>query len=101
MASLWKDPPALQWVEFFAGKAEATRKFKEAGYHVGRLDINYMEAEVNCMNPMDLLSDAGFGFLGCMYFRTHTAKQIQTALHCSCQYFSLTTNGSKWMNLGK
>jgi hypothetical protein len=40
--------------------------FKQRGYQTGRLDINYMEAKDNCMNPMDLLSDAGFGFLGCI-----------------------------------
>ena len=53
----------LQWVEFFAGKAEATRMFKENGFQTARLDINYMTEDGNKMNPMNLLTDAGFGFL--------------------------------------
>ena len=53
----------LQWVEFFAGKAEATRMFKENGFRTARLDINYMTQDGNKMNPMNLLTDAGFVFL--------------------------------------
>lgn len=69
--SLKKDPPSLQWLEFFAGNAEATKSFQKCGYKTGRLDINYMEAQVNCMNPMDLLSDAGFAFLGLILIKAN------------------------------
>lgn len=57
----------LQWIEFFAGRAEATRMFHQHSYRTGRLDINYMRPGKSGMNPMDLLSDSGFGFLGCNY----------------------------------
>lgn len=66
--TLVKDPPAFQWLEFFAGKGEATRMFRESFYRTGRLDIDYMRAEANCQNPMDLLAEAGFVFLSCKSF---------------------------------
>ena len=31
----------LQWVEFFGGRAEATRMMWYAGYSVAKLDLNY------------------------------------------------------------
>ena len=58
-----QDPGPMQWVEFFAGKAEATKAFREAGLTSGRLDILYMQQKLTGMNPMDLLTDAGFGLL--------------------------------------
>lgn len=48
----------FQWIEFFAGKA-----FQRRGYKTARLDINYMDRATGS-NPMDLLTDAGFGLLG-------------------------------------
>ena len=60
---LRKEPAPLQWMEFFAGKAEATRMFHESHYRTAKLDIEYMQPKPNEMNPMDLLSDAGMGFL--------------------------------------
>ena len=60
---LSQEPPKLQWIEFFAGKAEATRMFKE-GFRTARLDLQYMSAKPGSMNPCDLLSDAGFAFQG-------------------------------------
>ena len=68
-----KEPKPFQWVEFFAGKAEATKMFHNHRYATGRLDINYMQPKVNGMNPMDLLSDAGFGFLGSNAFTYRAA----------------------------
>lgn len=53
----------FQWIEFFAGKAEATKAFQRRGYKTARLDINYMDLATG-NNPMDLLTDAGFGLLG-------------------------------------
>ena len=38
--------------------------FRESRFKTGRLDINYMQPKSNGFNPMDLLSDAGFGFPG-------------------------------------
>jgi len=43
----------------FAGQAEVTRMFRYASMPAARLDLNYMEAQPDRMNPMDLLSDAG------------------------------------------
>ena len=63
-AYMLEEMPKFQWVEFFAGKAEATRMFREAKYRTGRLDINYMRPRDTGFNPMDLCSDAGFGLLG-------------------------------------
>ena len=60
---LRKEPAPLQWMEFFAGKAEATRLFHESHYRTAKLDIEYMQPKPNETNPMDLLSDAGMGFL--------------------------------------
>ena len=37
--------------------------FHESKYRTAKLDIEYMTAKPNEMNPMDLLSDAGMGFL--------------------------------------
>ena len=36
---------------------------KEEGFRTAKLDIQYMNPELG-ENPMDLLSDSGFGFLG-------------------------------------
>lgn len=59
--------PGLSWVEFFAGKAEATRMFKLAGYRVAKLDIEYMREYKGYFNPMDLCSPAGMACLGLAY----------------------------------
>ncbi|CAL1168005.1 unnamed protein product [Cladocopium goreaui] len=59
-ATLWEDPPSFQWVEFFAGKAEATRMFRESHFRTGKLDITYMRPGKSGFNPMDLLTDSGF-----------------------------------------
>lgn len=53
----------LQWVEFFAGKAEATRMMRYGGLRSAKLDITYMEAEPGRQNPMDLTTDSGMAFL--------------------------------------
>lgn len=54
----------FQWVEFFAGKAEATRMFRCNGYHAAKLDEIYMRAKPTKMNPMDITTDAGMATLG-------------------------------------
>lgn len=60
-----KDPVGLQWVEFFAGRGEATRSFQCGGFRAARLDLIYMRPKnPNEMNPMDLTSDAGMAILG-------------------------------------
>ena len=59
-----RTPPSFQWVEFFAGKAEATRMFRESHFRTGKLDITYMRPGKSGFNPMDLLTDSGFAFLG-------------------------------------
>lgn len=51
-------------MEFFAGKAEATRIFRENHYRTARLDILYMKPNGKGINPMDLCTDAGFACLG-------------------------------------
>lgn len=56
----------FQWLEFFAGQAEATRSFQYGGYRTGRLDLLYMQPEnPEDMNPMDICTDAGMATLGC------------------------------------
>lgn len=65
LKNLWssEDPVPVQWMEFFAGQAEATKMFKMTGHTTARLDINYMQPMGGKMNPMDLLTDAGFARL--------------------------------------
>lgn len=51
----------LQWVEFFAGNAEATKHMKLMGYTAAKLDVTFMqgvEGKPNS-NPMDLCTDSG------------------------------------------
>lgn len=56
----------FEYLEFFAGKAEATRMFKYGGFRTGRLDKEYMSVHGSRMNPMDLTTNAGMAMLGCM-----------------------------------
>ncbi|CAL1157256.1 unnamed protein product [Cladocopium goreaui] len=66
---IWTDPglsadvaePPFKWIEFFAGKAEATNQFQVGGFHSAKLDILYMHAQPGKLNPMDLTSEAGMG----------------------------------------
>ena len=56
----------FQWVEFFAGAAEATKAFKGKGYHTARLDLLYMkEPAPPRLNPMDICTPGGFALLRC------------------------------------
>ena len=48
----------------FAGKAEATSMFRRSNLHAARLDLEYMQADPGCQNPMDLLTDSGMASLG-------------------------------------
>ncbi|CAK9045035.1 unnamed protein product [Durusdinium trenchii] len=48
----------LQWCEFFAGQAEATKAFKANRFTTA--DLLYMNAAPGKQNPMDICSDAGF-----------------------------------------
>lgn len=53
-------------MEFYAGKAEATKMFQFAGHKVAKLDLLYMSArDEHHQNPMDLTTDAGMGTLDC------------------------------------
>lgn len=61
-----QDQFRFEYLEFFVGKAEATRMFKYGGFRTGRLDKDYMSVHKGRMNPMDLLTDAGMALLGCM-----------------------------------
>ena len=84
---------AFEWVEFFAGHAEATKNMKEHGYSSARLDVTYMSSlggKPNS-NPMDILSDAGMAMLGLNMVGTKHAKFfVCKNLHlCLCMMFSL------------
>lgn len=59
-----QDDITFNWVEFFAGRAEATRMFQCSGYKTAKLDVIYMKAKDLKMNPMDITSDAGLAILG-------------------------------------
>ena len=57
------------FIEFFAGKAWVSRIMKYKGYSVAALDIMYGEdVPHGKQNAMDLLTDAGFAFLGATSF---------------------------------
>lgn len=82
---------AFEWVEFFAGHAEATKNMKEHGYSSARLDVTYMSSlggKPNS-NPMDILSDAGMAMLGLNMVGTkHTKFFVCKNLHsCHCMMF--------------
>lgn len=65
-----QDSGNLQWVEFFAGEAQATRMHAFGGFKVAKLDIEYMSAADSAhANPMDLLTDPGMAFLDCKIIR--------------------------------
>lgn len=57
------DTRAFAWMEFYAGKAEATRMFTCAGFRSAKLDYLYMKGRDGRANPMDLLTPAGMGCL--------------------------------------
>ena len=62
---IWQENVAFEWVEFFAGHAEATKNMKEHGHNTARLDVTYMsslDGKPNS-NPMDILSDSGMAML--------------------------------------
>ena len=54
----------LKWIEFFAGRAEATRAHKLAGYTSAKLDINFFTEPEGTRgsgnNYYDILTPAGF-----------------------------------------
>ena len=54
-----QEQPSFQWVEFFAGKGEATRMFKGHGFTSARLDIIDMTPTPGRENPLDLCTDSG------------------------------------------
>ena len=62
--SVMQDNGSIQWMEFFAGQAEATRMFDYGGFKTAKLDIMYMSAEKGRQNPMDLTTDAGMATFG-------------------------------------
>lgn len=68
-----QDVGKLDWVEFFAGQAQATRMFKVAGFRTAKLDLGYMTAcDGSHQNPMDLTTDAGMAPLGLHVWSTVT-----------------------------
>lgn len=57
----------FDWVEFFAGEAQATHQMKHYGGHrTAKLDIMYMSLKdgIPNTNPMDINSDSGMANLG-------------------------------------
>lgn len=64
-------PKPFQWVEFFAGEAQATEQMKYyGGRTTARLDIVYMSDKngVPGTNPMDITSPCGMANLGLGFF---------------------------------
>ena len=60
-------PKPFEWVEFFAGEAQATEQMKYyGGRTTARLDIIYMSDRhgVPGTNPMDITSPCGMANLG-------------------------------------
>ena len=61
----------FEWVEFFAGNAEATKQMKGYGGHTtARLDVTYMCSKTGRpnTNPMDICSDSGMAILGWKHY---------------------------------
>ncbi len=91
----------FNWVEFFAGRAEATRMFQCNGYNSAKLDVIFMQASKNKMNPMDITSEARFATLGsknicstnfCLVFPFRREKCMPHMLHA--WHFDLVTQTS-------
>ena len=53
----------LSWVEFFAGRAEATRVMRLSGRTAAKVDLLYHTACHGKMNYMDINSPAGMALL--------------------------------------
>ena len=58
-----QDHTTFRFAETFAGQAETTSAFRIHDHRSARLDIQYMEAQGNLENPMDLLTPSGFAKL--------------------------------------
>ena len=70
-------PKPFQWVEFFAGEAQATEQMKYyGGRTTARLDIVYMSDKngVPGTNPMDITSPCGMANLGLFFFLYYNAR---------------------------
>ncbi len=70
VAIIGQENPKLNFVEFFAGDAQACKMFKRHGFSTARLDIAYMgryRGSYEHQNPMDLTTAAGMGNLGYSY----------------------------------
>ena len=102
-------PEPFQWVEFFAGRAEATRSFRKNHYRSARLDLMYMDGKEGRMNPMDILTPAGMARLArtdrfLVHFDIGNATTVfQTSVAClgfaGCNHRSLKTDVT-WFSLG-
>lgn len=53
----------FEFIEVFAGQAQATRMFRAAQHTSACLDLEYMEAKPGHQNPMDLLTPSGMAIL--------------------------------------
>ena len=74
----------VDWIEFFAGKAEATRMMRKAGLVGLRLDLLYNEdVPSGKQNFMDICTAAGFAFLGSMSV-VHAVVQRAACLEHAC-----------------
>lgn len=51
----------LTFLEFFAGEGEVWRAMRADSIASIGVDINYFQRQPGEQNPMDILSDAGFG----------------------------------------
>ena len=56
----------LQWIEFFAGRAQATLAMRAAGYKAAKLDyLYYKGSKKSRKNYYDLLTAGGFASFSC------------------------------------
>lgn len=83
-----QDNAQLEWVEFFAGQAEATKMFHRFGYSTARLDINYMSETSQAQNPMDLTTDSGMAYLSGSLIQ-HIRNKHQAYRFGECAYWDV------------
>ena len=77
-----QDAEPYSWVEFFAGRGEATRVFKLAGHQSARLDILDMTAKPGKENPMDLTSDSGMATPDLQWIFREYSMSLLTGIRC-------------------
>ena len=68
----------LEWIEFFAGHANATWMVRSYGFHAARVDMLYHKGSCKREKSMNLLTDSGMALLLCL------TRLAFDALHCVC-----------------